>query len=269
MPAELSPAPAAQEFFWDDLLEYIGERRVIPIVGAELLTVPDGAGGELPLMRVLAQKLAERLRVSAEDCSGDDALHHVVCRYLQRGGRREDVYPRIRMLLKELAPAVPPTTNLGKSGKLRRLNEARRDLVFAALKTGRFEEAEQVLRRIAEDRDEAGASERVMDQVWLAHALLRQNRIEAARSELSRVADRLLTRPREIDSNLMVRFDYLYALYTQAALQPADVGGAVRRGELLAQAVALCNEQSDEVKGTNVYKDVRALIDEAVKQTVP
>jgi hypothetical protein len=100
--------PPRREFFWDDLLEFIGERRVIPIVGAELLTVPDGAGGEVPLMRVLAQKLAERLRVSAEDCTGDDALHQVVCRYLQRGGRREDVYPRIRMLLKELAPAVPP-----------------------------------------------------------------------------------------------------------------------------------------------------------------
>ncbi len=104
----LSPAPVAQEFFWDDLLEYIGERRVIPIIGAELLTVPDGAGGEAPLMRVLAQKLAERLRVSADDCTGDDALHQVVCRHLQRGGRREEVYPRIRTLLKELAPAVPP-----------------------------------------------------------------------------------------------------------------------------------------------------------------
>ncbi len=104
----LSPAPVAQEVFWDDLLEYIGEKRVIPIVGAELLTVADGAGGEAPLMRVLAQKLAERLRVSADDCTGDDALHQVVCRHLQRGGRREDVYPRIRALLKELAPAVPP-----------------------------------------------------------------------------------------------------------------------------------------------------------------
>ena len=104
----LTPAPAAQEFFWDDLLEYIGEKRVIPIVGAELLTVPDGAGGEVPLMRVLAQKLAERLRVSADDCTGDDALHQVVCRHLQRGGRREEVYPRIRTLLKELSPAVPP-----------------------------------------------------------------------------------------------------------------------------------------------------------------
>jgi len=80
---------------------------VIPIVGAELLTVPDGAGGEAPLMRILAQRLAERLRVPAEEFTGDDALHQVVCRYLQRGGRREEVYPRLRNLLKELAPPVP------------------------------------------------------------------------------------------------------------------------------------------------------------------
>ncbi len=104
----LQPAPDTQEFFWDDLLEYIGERRVIPIVGAELLTVPDGAGGEAPLMRVLAVRLAERLRVPADDCTGDDALHQVVSRYVQRGGRREEIYPRIRTLMKELAPAVPP-----------------------------------------------------------------------------------------------------------------------------------------------------------------
>ena len=103
----LQPAPATQDFFWDDLLEYIDERRVVPIIGAELLTVPDGAGGELPLMHVLAQKLAERLRIPADDCTGDDALHQVVCRYLQRGGLREEVYPRLRNLLKELNPAVP------------------------------------------------------------------------------------------------------------------------------------------------------------------
>jgi hypothetical protein len=98
----------AQEFFWDDLLEYVEERRVIPIVGAELLTVPNGAGGEASLHAVLAQRLAGQLHLPAEDCTGDDALHLVVCRHLQRGGRREDVYPRVRNLLKELAPPVPP-----------------------------------------------------------------------------------------------------------------------------------------------------------------
>jgi hypothetical protein len=103
----LSPAATAQDFFWDDLLEFIAERRVIPIVGAELLTVPDGTGAETPLQTVISQRLAERLRVPADDCTGDDALHQVVCRYVQRGGRREDVYPRVRNLLRELNPAVP------------------------------------------------------------------------------------------------------------------------------------------------------------------
>jgi hypothetical protein len=103
----LQPAPAEQDFFWDDLLEYIEERRVVPIIGAELLTVPDGSGGEVPLQRVLAEKLAGRLRIPGDDVTGDDALHQVVCRYLQRGGRREEVYPRLRNLLKELAPPVP------------------------------------------------------------------------------------------------------------------------------------------------------------------
>ena len=103
------PAPAEQDFFWDDLLEYIEDNRVVPIVGAELLTVSDGAGGEVPLQAVLAQKLAERLRVPSEGVMGDDALHKTVCRYLQRGGRREEVYPRLRNLMKEMAPAVPET----------------------------------------------------------------------------------------------------------------------------------------------------------------
>ena len=104
----MSTTAIAQEFFWDDLLEFIDERRVVPIVGAELVTVPDGKGGEAPLPRVLAAKLAERLRVSDADLSGDDALNEVVCRYVQQGGRREDVYPRLRSLMKEIEMPVPP-----------------------------------------------------------------------------------------------------------------------------------------------------------------
>ena len=57
---------------------------------------------------MLATKLAERLRVPAADITGDDELHQVVCRYLQRGGRREDVYPRLRTVMKEIETPVPP-----------------------------------------------------------------------------------------------------------------------------------------------------------------
>lgn len=74
----LTSSQPLQEFFWDDILEFIEEGKVIPIVGAELLSVPDGNGGDIPLQRLLAEKLAERLRVPAESCTGDDALHQVV-----------------------------------------------------------------------------------------------------------------------------------------------------------------------------------------------
>ena len=63
------------------------------------LAVPAGAGGELLLRRVLAQKLAERRRVSADDYRARHTRHPVVCRSVQRGGRREDIYPRIPTLL--------------------------------------------------------------------------------------------------------------------------------------------------------------------------
>lgn len=115
-----TPSPPLQEFFWDDILEFIDEGKVIPIVGAELLGVPDGSGGEIPLQRMLAEKLAERLRVPADGCTGDDALHQVACRYLQGGGRREEVYPRIRNLMKELAPPVPET--LRQLARIRHFN---------------------------------------------------------------------------------------------------------------------------------------------------
>jgi hypothetical protein len=108
-PAVLSPHPASApvDFFWEDLLEYIEEGRVVPIIGAELLTVPDGAGGEVLLQDKLGRELANRLGVPAPDCSAGDALNQVVCRHLERGGRREEIYPRIRNLLKEMAAPIP------------------------------------------------------------------------------------------------------------------------------------------------------------------
>lgn len=105
--ALFQPAPPSQEFFWEDLLEYIDERRVIPVVGAELSVMADGTADGVSLRRVLAEKLTERLRVTGADLTAADPLHEVVCRYLERGGRREDVYPRIRNLLKEIAPPIP------------------------------------------------------------------------------------------------------------------------------------------------------------------
>jgi len=61
----MTAALPAHELFdddaWDDLLNYIEERRVIPIIGPDLLRVQTDRGLR-PLYEWLAEKLAARSR---------------------------------------------------------------------------------------------------------------------------------------------------------------------------------------------------------------
>jgi hypothetical protein len=91
--------------FWDDLLELIDERRVIPILGPELLRTSFN-GTEMPLHQALACRLSDKLGIRQEEPC-EDSLNRVICRYIEEGGRREDIYPRIRSLFKEMTIATP------------------------------------------------------------------------------------------------------------------------------------------------------------------
>ena len=82
------------ESYLDDMLEYIEDGRVIPVVGEELLQVSDG-GATVSLYSYIARKLAERLRI-ADDVPDNASLNDVVCHYLRGGGIPGDVYPKIR-----------------------------------------------------------------------------------------------------------------------------------------------------------------------------
>ena len=92
--------------FWDDLLECIEEKRVIPILGPELLSVEIG-GKSVNLYRYVAERLAERLRLPAAETDEDTTLNNVVRRFLQARGRREELYPKIRTIMKEVQVAPP------------------------------------------------------------------------------------------------------------------------------------------------------------------
>jgi len=94
-----------QEQFWEDLLAFIEERRVIPIIGPELVTVRDGEQ-ELPLYRCLGERLAEALELPAAELPEGFELNDVVSLHLRRRGDREELYPRIRNLLRSAAPAL-------------------------------------------------------------------------------------------------------------------------------------------------------------------
>jgi hypothetical protein len=104
------PLPASvatlDEDAWDDLLVYIEERRVIPIVGPELLKVETGNGSCL-LHDWIAERLAARLNVDASRLPHPYNINDVVCWYLSTHGRREDTYARMRSVVREAAFAVP------------------------------------------------------------------------------------------------------------------------------------------------------------------
>ncbi|MDL2358293.1 MAG: toll/interleukin-1 receptor domain-containing protein [Pseudomonadota bacterium] len=92
---------------WDDLLNFIEEKRVIPIIGPELLRVDTDAGPRL-LYDWLAEKLAAKLGVDATLLPPNYNLNDVVCWFLGSRGRREEAYTRLRSVLRDTSFAAPP-----------------------------------------------------------------------------------------------------------------------------------------------------------------
>lgn len=93
------------ERFWEDLLLFIEEGKVVPVIGSELVTVAEG-DGRVPLERWLAARLAARLALPADAASGASPLDAVVSAHLRRGEERDDLYARLLQLLRE-APVEP------------------------------------------------------------------------------------------------------------------------------------------------------------------
>jgi TIR domain/SIR2-like domain len=91
---------------WDDLLNYIEEKRVIPIVGPELLKVETETGPRL-LYDWLAEKLAGKLNVDTSRLPQPYSLNDVVSWHTASHGRREEAYTRLRSILREATFAPP------------------------------------------------------------------------------------------------------------------------------------------------------------------
>src|SRR6476469_1281840 len=100
------PLATLDEDAWDDLLNFIEERRVIPIIGPELLQV-DTESGPRQLYEWIAEKLAVKLGVDTTALPQPFTLNDVVCWFLSSRGRREEAYTRLRSLFRD-ANFAPP-----------------------------------------------------------------------------------------------------------------------------------------------------------------
>jgi hypothetical protein len=116
----MSTSPADLELFWDQLLEYIDEGCVVPVVGQSLLAVPL-AGGAVPLYRLLAERLAERLKVTVDTYPPGSELDVVAYRFLERGGNVQYLYSSLKSVMpppQEL-PIPRPLLQLARIEKFR------------------------------------------------------------------------------------------------------------------------------------------------------
>src|SRR6478736_5895373 len=100
------PLATLDEDAWEDLLNFIEERRVIPIIGPELLQVDTDLGPRL-LYEWVAEKLAAKLGVDTSQLPRPYTLNDVVCWFLSSRGRREEAYTRLRSLFRD-ANFAPP-----------------------------------------------------------------------------------------------------------------------------------------------------------------
>src|SRR5436309_46881 len=96
------------ESFWDNLLDYIQDRTVVPVVGSELVTVREGEQ-DVPLDGWVARRLAADLGLPAAELPARLALNDVVSMHQRREGDRVELYAQIHRLLRNaaLTPAEP------------------------------------------------------------------------------------------------------------------------------------------------------------------
>ena len=94
-------SPIGTDDFWEDLLDFIEQGKVIPVIGEHAVTF--GEGNE-PFYPWLAPELANRLGVNGARLATTPTLNDVVREHLMAGGERNLIYTRLFRILREGCP---------------------------------------------------------------------------------------------------------------------------------------------------------------------
>lgn len=145
--------PYEIEAFWDDLLAYVEERRVIPVVGAELLMVRNGDGRPIPLYRAVAESLLCKYLPEARPALPEHReLSEAVCAVAEAGTRRprlrvHDLYRPIHDILETLVGGLEIPAPLRQLAAIRDFDlfatTTPDNLLAKAINVVRFEGVEQ------------------------------------------------------------------------------------------------------------------------------
>jgi hypothetical protein len=88
----LQMSPIGSDDFWEDLLDFVEQGKVIPVIGEHAVTF--GESNEL-LYPWLAQELAARLSVNGSKLTEMPTVNDVAREHLLAGGERNAIYTRL------------------------------------------------------------------------------------------------------------------------------------------------------------------------------
>ncbi|HEY0793381.1 MAG TPA: toll/interleukin-1 receptor domain-containing protein [Chthoniobacterales bacterium] len=98
--------PIGTDDFWDDLLDFIEQDKVIPIIGERAVTFGEA---DEPFYPWLSRELAARLGVNEARLPEAPNLNDVAREHLLAGGERNALYTKLSRILRERCPAPGPT----------------------------------------------------------------------------------------------------------------------------------------------------------------
>src|SRR5215471_3618119 len=100
--------PFEAEEFWDDLLAFVEEGRVIPVIGAELLTIGREGSPPVSLYRAVADRLLAMHKVGPPDQPEYGLYEAVAAVAAERRVRMKDLYRQVHDILKKLLAENTP-----------------------------------------------------------------------------------------------------------------------------------------------------------------
>jgi hypothetical protein len=110
-----------ENFPWEDLLDYIQDGKVVPVVGHELIEA-EYEGRRISLQRLLAERLAEREKLDVQ-WTRHFELNDAVCAYLANPkARLVGLYDRIAGFLRSMNPPFPIPEGLRRLAGIRSLD---------------------------------------------------------------------------------------------------------------------------------------------------
>ena len=92
---------------WHDLLMDIHNQQVIPIIGPELVTVPDPETKVPPPLLLRSRASARESAEITLSSTAPSSLNRVACEYLRSSGARKSIYREVSELLNRLSAAPP------------------------------------------------------------------------------------------------------------------------------------------------------------------